>query len=66
MPVWVSPLTGIAVLLIVPVTKERVTVMSTLTVMLVSSVERITAGTLDLVLNHLVTVAINQFQVTIK
>ena len=66
MHVWVSPLTGIAVLRSVLVTKERVTVTRTLTVLQVSSVERTTAGTSDPVLNHLVTAAINQFQVTIR
>ena len=56
----VSPLTGIAVLRAVPVTKERVTVMRTLIVLQVSSVERITAGTSETLLNHWLTAALNQ------
>ena len=50
--VWVSTLTGIVVLGAVRVTKERVTVTRTLTVLQVSSVERTTAGTSEQVLNH--------------
>ena len=44
----------------VPVTMERVTVMITLIVLRVSSVERITAGKSDPVLNHWLTAALNQ------
>ena len=47
-------------LIAVPVTKERVTVMITLIVLRVSSVERITAGKSDPVLNHWLTAALNQ------
>ena len=45
----------------VPVTKERVTVnLITLIVLRVSSVERITAGTSETLLNHWLTAALNQ------
>ena len=44
----------------VPVTMERVTVMRTLIVLRVSSVERITAGTSETLLNHWLTAALNQ------
>ena len=57
MHVWVSLLTGIAVLLVVPVTKERVTVTWTLTVLQVSNVERTNAGTSDPVLKNLLIAA---------
>ena len=53
---------GIAVLRAVPVTMERVTVMRTLIVLQVSSVERITAGTSETLLNHWLTAALNQVQ----
>ena len=63
--VSVSPQTGVAVLLVVPVTMERVTVMITLIVLRVSSVERITAGKSDPVLNHWLTAALNQVKETL-
>ena len=49
----------------VPVTMERVTVMITLIVLRVSSVERITAGKSDPVLNHWLTAALNQVKDTL-
>ena len=56
---------GIAVLRVVPVTMERVTVMRTLIVLRVSSVERITAGTSETLLNHLLTAALSQVKDTL-
>ena len=44
---------------------ERVTVMITLIVLRVSSVERITAGKSDPVLNHWLTAALNQVKDTL-
>ena len=57
-------MTGIAVLLVVPVTKERVTVMRTLIVLQVSSVDIITAGTSETLLNHWLTAALSQVKDT--
>ena len=57
---------GIAVLRAVLVTKERVTVnLITLIVLRVSSVERITAGTSETLLNHWLTAALNQVKDTL-
>ena len=50
----------------VPVTMERVTVnLITLIVLRVSSVERITAGTSETLLNHLLTAALKQVKIYI-
>ena len=56
---------GIAVLRAVPVTMERETVMITMIVLRVSSVERITAGTSETLLNHLLTAALSQVKDTL-